>query len=101
MAFCERGGIKTYHSSHRLHTLTNAPGLCSYYLSKIDELEKTINEKSLNLRCLEAQRNELNSRGTNDYGHTIASHIVCVQCAFCARSCSCFRSLAPTSVRSP
>jgi len=44
MAFCERGGIKTY------------------YLSKIDELEKTINEKSLNLRRLEAQRNELNSR---------------------------------------
>merc|ERR1712195_235547 len=38
-AFCERGGIKTY------------------YLSKIDELEKTIN-----LRRLEAQRNELNSR---------------------------------------
>jgi len=44
MASCERGGIKTY------------------YLSKIDELEKTINEKSLNLRRLEAQRNELNSR---------------------------------------
>ena len=41
------------------------------------------------------------SRGTNDYGHMIASRIVCVQCAFCARSCSCFRSLAPTSERSP
>merc|ERR1712086_460291 len=37
-------------------------GIKTYYLSKIDELEKTINEKSLNLRRLEAQRNELNSR---------------------------------------
>eukprot|EP00658_Telonema_sp_P-2_P006899 TRINITY_DN12592_c0_g1_i5.p1 TRINITY_DN12592_c0_g1~~TRINITY_DN12592_c0_g1_i5.p1 ORF type:complete len:396 (+),score=118.56 TRINITY_DN12592_c0_g1_i5:117-1304(+) len=43
-SLCERGGIKTY------------------YLSKIDELDKTINDKALNLRRLEAQRNELNSR---------------------------------------
>merc|ERR1711907_407153 len=43
-SLCERGGIKTY------------------YLSKIDELEKTINDKTSNVRRLEAQRNELNSR---------------------------------------
>merc|ERR1740133_153353 len=44
MAFCERGGIKTY------------------YASKVEELEATAREKQRTVRRLEAQRNELNSR---------------------------------------
>ena len=37
-------------------------GLTTYYQSKIDELEITVREKSQDLRRLQAQRNELNSR---------------------------------------
>ena len=38
-------------------------GIKSYYKHKIEELEAVRNEKVLNLRRLEAQRNELNSKG--------------------------------------
>mmetsp|Transcript_26628 Transcript_26628/g.80730 ORF Transcript_26628/g.80730 Transcript_26628/m.80730 type:complete len:106 (+) Transcript_26628:3-320(+) len=37
-------------------------GIQSYYSSKIDELEVVVREKTSNLRRLEAQRNELNSK---------------------------------------
>mmetsp|Transcript_18225 Transcript_18225/g.29946 ORF Transcript_18225/g.29946 Transcript_18225/m.29946 type:complete len:395 (+) Transcript_18225:38-1222(+) len=37
-------------------------GLKSYYQSRIEELESIVREKTQNLRRLEAQRNELNSR---------------------------------------
>jgi len=37
-------------------------GIQSYYASKIDELEVIVREKTQNLRRLEAQRNELNSK---------------------------------------
>jgi 26S proteasome regulatory subunit T6 len=37
-------------------------GIRSYYISKIDELETEVGGKTQNLRRLEAQRNELNSR---------------------------------------
>jgi len=40
-------------------------GLGGYYQAKIDELESAIREKALNLRRLEAQRNELNTRGSS------------------------------------
>lgn len=40
-----------------------AAGLSSYYSSKIEELELLIRDKTQNLRRLEAQRNDLNSRG--------------------------------------
>jgi len=38
-------------------------GIRSYYMSKIDELQTNVQAKQHNLRRLEAQRNELNSKG--------------------------------------
>ena len=39
------------------------PGLQGYLQSKIEELEFNVRDKSLNLKRLEAQRNNLNSQG--------------------------------------
>jgi hypothetical protein len=39
-------------------------GLTSYYRQKIEHLELTVRDKTMNLRRLQAQRNELNSKGT-------------------------------------
>ncbi len=44
-------------------TAHNAGVVSSYYLSKLDELELVIREKTQNLRRLEAQRNALNTKG--------------------------------------
>ena len=41
-------------------------GVKQYYQAKIEECELTINEKTQNLRRLEAQRNALNAKG-NDF----------------------------------
>jgi 26S proteasome regulatory subunit T6 len=38
-------------------------GIKNYYRTKIEEAELTINEKTQNLRRLEAQRNALNAKG--------------------------------------
>ena len=38
-------------------------GISDYYQGKIDQLEITVREKTENLRRLQAQRNELNSKG--------------------------------------
>lgn len=38
-------------------------GFRNYYVQKIEELQLTVNEKSQNLRRLQAQRNELNAKG--------------------------------------
>ena len=43
-------------------------GLRAYYQSKIEELELAIRDKQHNLHRMEAQRNELNSRGGSDRG---------------------------------
>jgi biotin carboxylase len=40
-------------------------GIQSYYASKIEELEVIVRDKTQNLRRLEAQRNELNSKGAS------------------------------------
>ena len=40
-----------------------AGGIKSYYQAKIETAELTINQKTQNLRRLEAQRNALNARG--------------------------------------
>jgi 26S proteasome regulatory subunit T6 len=42
------------------------PGLKSYYQAKIEAAELLINQKTQNLRRLEAQRNALNARGATD-----------------------------------
>jgi 26S proteasome regulatory subunit T6 len=38
-------------------------GFRNYYIQKIEELQLIVNEKSQNLRRLQAQRNELNAKG--------------------------------------
>jgi 26S proteasome regulatory subunit T6 len=40
-------------------------GLRQYFITKIEELELIVAEKSQNLRRLQAQRNELNAKGNN------------------------------------
>lgn len=39
-------------------------GFKPYYITKIEELQLIVAEKSQNLRRLQAQRNELNAKGT-------------------------------------
>ena len=39
-------------------------GFKPYYVQKIEELQLIVAEKSQNLRRLQAQRNELNAKGT-------------------------------------
>lgn len=46
-----------------IHTPTPATGLKAYYQAKIEAAELEINQKTQNLRRLEAQRNALNARG--------------------------------------
>ena len=38
-------------------------GVDSYYISKVEELEVALKSKAVNIRRLEAQRNELNAKG--------------------------------------
>lgn len=40
-------------------------GLRPYFQAKIEELEHLVRDKAQNLRRLEAQRNEINSKGEN------------------------------------
>ena len=40
-------------------SMGSSDGVSSYYLSKIEELEVVVRERTQNLRRLEAQRNEL------------------------------------------
>lgn len=48
----------------QMAVVTRTPaGIKSYYQTKIESAELTINQKTQNLRRLEAQRNALNARG--------------------------------------
>ena len=40
-------------------------GLRNYYIAKIEELQSVLSEKSQDVRRLEAQRNELNAKGSS------------------------------------
>lgn len=42
---------------------TTKDGLKSYYVTKIEELQLVVTDKTQNLRRLQAQRNELNAKG--------------------------------------
>lgn len=46
-----------------IDNLPRGEGFRSYYIQKIEELQLIVNEKSQNLRRLQAQRNELNAKG--------------------------------------
>lgn len=54
-------------------------GIKSYYQAKIEECEIVMNEKSQDLRRLEAQRNALNAKGNNtitiQYLHILTGYI--------------------------
>ena len=49
-------------------------GIRKYYMTKIDELQMVVTEKSQNLRRLEAQRNELNAKGKHKMQSQTALH---------------------------
>jgi hypothetical protein len=41
----------------------SGPGLRNFFMNRIEEMEITIRDKTQNLRRLEAQRNDLNTKG--------------------------------------
>lgn len=49
--------------SYQMEVDSPKEGFRSYYIQKIEELQLVVNEKSQNLRRLQAQRNELNAKG--------------------------------------
>ena len=68
--------VEVWSCVHRCHDLlyptmpvavpkqNNPSGIKAYYQAKIEAAELLINQKTQNLRRLEAQRNALNARGT-------------------------------------
>lgn len=57
--------ISFNHSSFQMEVDVRGEGFRSYYITKIEELQLIVAEKSQNLRRLQAQRNELNAKGKN------------------------------------
>lgn len=51
-------------------------GLRNYYKSKIEDFELQVKDKGLNLKRLEAQRNELNTQGGPVLGVRVPSNHV-------------------------
>ncbi len=108
-----------YHKLHSFCSAVSPEPLFFVFVFFPHQL--TVNDKSQNLRRLQAQRNELNAKGTLFFITAapvcwkILSHFVlwsCInlfpvvnniepilffsQCAFFVRSCSCYRSRGPT-----
>lgn len=50
-------------------------GFRSYYITKIEELQLIVAEKSQNLRRLQAQRNELNAKGKKRHKLSKITHL--------------------------
>lgn len=50
----------------KIETTSGGEGLKTYYKGKIEELEMKVREKHMDLRRMEAQRNELNAKGATD-----------------------------------
>jgi hypothetical protein len=60
-----RNNIFKMPATTTARTPTYPGGIKAYYQAKIESAEMTINERTQNLRRLEAQRNALNARGTH------------------------------------
>lgn len=92
-------------SGARAERRVTQEGLKAYYKAKIEEAELAVRNKTQNLRRLEAQRNELNSKGTRSYpGGRFRKRLTRQppgppQCVCCARSCRCFMSRGRTWAR--
>jgi len=53
---------------------TSVVGLRGYYKAKIESMEVALSQKTQNLRRLEAQRNELNTKGARLYSFDRDAH---------------------------
>ena len=62
--------------------VSRGEGFRSYYIQKIEELQLIVNEKSQNLRRLQAQRNELNAKGKLIELPSKVSSSYCSHCIF-------------------
>lgn len=73
-------------------------GLRQYYLQHIHELQLQVRQKTHNLNRLEAQRNELNSKGNHQFW--IMKFLVCVQGLWIFLGCFGFSQLSRDGVLS-
>ncbi len=62
-------------------------GIRAYYLSKIDELELVVRERTQNLQRLKAQRNEWNAKGTFGLWSAVLGDVVVVVCVLMMAPC--------------
>ena len=78
-------------------TPTPSGGLKAYYQAKIEAAEIEINQKTQNLRRLEAQRNALNARGMPwALTSLTATHEIIPKYGYCGKNCNCSTNLVAT-----